>query len=77
MRMDLGAGSLMSSTVGWVTTIVVLTLFVGLFGAAVWAIRHTNRMFPKGFDRTGWNPDSERVGWLMTKFTWLSGGRGQ
>jgi hypothetical protein len=63
-------------TVGAVVAIVVLGLFVALLGLCLWAIRHQDRMFPKGFDRTGWNPDGERVGWLTTKFTWLSGGRG-
>jgi hypothetical protein len=70
-------GVLMSSTVGWITTVVGLTLFVGVLGVGVWAVRLQNRQFPKGFDRTGWNPNSARAGWFMTKFTWLSGGRGQ
>jgi hypothetical protein len=60
---------------GWVAA-VVLVLFVALLACGMWAIRYHDRMFPKGFDRTGWNPNSENVGWLMTKFTWLSGGRG-
>jgi hypothetical protein len=64
------------ATVGTLLAILVLLLFVGLLSVCVWAIRHQNRMFPKGFDRTGWNPDGERAGWLMTRFTWLSGGRG-
>lgn len=55
-----------------------------VFGAVVFALivtggllalRKHNRMFPKGWDRTGWEPNSTR-GWLATKFTWLSGGRG-
>ena len=70
------AGVLMSSTVGWVTAVVAFSLFMGVLGVGVWAIRRQSRMFPKGFDRTGWNPDSERAGWFQTKFTWLSGGGG-
>ncbi len=50
--------------------------FFAVLGVLLWAIRRQDRMFPKGFDRTGWNPDSDRAGWFMTKFTWLSGGRG-
>ena len=63
-------------TVGPVIAIVALLLFVGMVVLGVVAIRHQNRMFPKGFDRTGWNPEPGHAGWLMTKFTWLSGGRG-
>jgi hypothetical protein len=61
-----------------VTALVVLlglTPFLAVIGLLLWAIRRQDRMFPKGFDRTGWNPDSDRVGWFLTKFTWLSGGR--
>jgi len=57
---------------------------MAIFGAIVFAVvlavgllalhKH-NRMFPKGWDRTGWEPRSTR-GWLATKFFWLSGGRG-
>jgi hypothetical protein len=42
----------------------------------VWAVRHVNKQFPKGFDRTGWSPERGDAGWFRTKFTWLSGGRG-
>jgi hypothetical protein len=63
-------------TVGGLVAIVFLVLVVAVVVVGVAAIRHHNRMFPKGFDRTGWNPNSDRVGWLMTKFTWLAGGRG-
>jgi len=67
---------LYASSVGLLTAIVTLLLFVGVLAFGVWAIRGQNRMFPKGFDRTGWNPDGERAGWFRTKFIWLSGGRG-
>jgi hypothetical protein len=63
-------------TVSGLLAIVMLLLFIGVIAGCIWAIRYQNRMFPKGFDRTGWNPDGERAGWFMTKFTWLSGGRG-
>jgi hypothetical protein len=63
-------------TVDAVTAIVVLLLVVAFLGLGVWAIRHQNRMFPKGFDRTGWNPEPGHASWLLTKFTWLGGGRG-
>lgn len=62
--------------VGLATVIVGLLLFVGVIGVGLWAIRQQSRMFPKGFDRTGWNPNGDHAGWFRTKFTWLSGGRG-
>jgi len=62
--------------VGLLTLIAGLLLFVGVIALGIWAIRRQNRMFPKGFDRTGWNPERGRASWLLTKFTWLSGGRG-
>ena len=65
-----------ASSVGLVTALVALVLFIGVIAAGVWAIRQQNRMFPKGFDRTGWNPEPDHASWLLTKFTWLSGGRG-
>jgi hypothetical protein len=63
-------------SVSWWVAVPILLLFVAVIAGCTWAIRYHNRMFPKGFDRTGWNPDGERAGWFMTKFTWLSGGRG-
>jgi hypothetical protein len=50
-------------------------VFVVVLAVGLLAVRTHNRMFPKGWDRTGWEPQSTR-GWLATKFTWLSGGRG-
>ena len=64
------------ATADVLTTIIVLVLVVAVFAIPVWALRRQNRMFPKGFDRTGWNPDPDKAGWFITKFTWLSGGRG-
>jgi photosystem II stability/assembly factor-like uncharacterized protein len=65
-----------ASAVDPVTAVVVLVLAVAAVGLALWAIRSQARMFPKDFDRTGWNPERSDVGWFRTKFTWLSGGRG-
>ena len=67
---------LSASSVGLLTSIAGLLLFVVVVALGIWAIRQQNRAFPKGFDRTGWNPDSDSAGWFRTKFTWLSGGRG-
>ena len=50
-------------------------VFAVVVGGGLLAIRQHNRMFPKGWDRTGWEP-RPTGGWLATKFTWLSGGRG-
>ena len=52
-----------------------IVVFVVVIAGGLLAIRQHNRMFPKGWDRTGWNPGSTR-GWFATKFFWLSGGRG-
>jgi hypothetical protein len=67
---------LMGSSVGWLTIAVAL-IGVALFLAVpVLALRKHNRMFPKGWDRTGWRPEPGHAGWFRTKLTWLSGGRG-
>jgi hypothetical protein len=50
-------------------------VFALVIGVGVFALRQHNRMFPKGWDRTGWEPRGT-AGWFATKFTWLSGGRG-
>lgn len=63
-------------TVGLAVTVFGLVVFGAVVAGGIWAIRYHNRMFPKGFDRTGWNPDGDKAGWFMTKFTWLGGGRG-
>ena len=63
-------------TVGAALAIAMLIVFVSVLALGVVAIRHQNRMFPKGFDRTGWNPEPGHASWLLTKFTWLGGGRG-
>jgi hypothetical protein len=71
------AGYLCTVTVGPVTMVIGLLLFAGVIAVGLWAVRLQNKQFPKGFDRTGWNPERGHAGWLLTKFTWLSGGRGQ
>jgi hypothetical protein len=65
-----------AATVSAVVAFVALALFVVLIVLGLLAIRHQRRMFPKGFDRTGWNPEPGHASWLLTKFTWLGGGRG-
>ncbi len=68
---------LAASTVDPVTAAIVLVLALAVVALALWAVRSQARMFPKGFDRTGWDPEPGHAGgWFQTKFTWLSGGRG-
>jgi hypothetical protein len=51
----------------------VALVVVGL----VWVLRFQNRQFPKGVKHMGrQSRDRDALGWLVTKFTWLSGGRG-
>jgi hypothetical protein len=64
-----------ASTVSVGVALVVITAAVLLLAGALLALRKHNRMFPKGWDRTGWEPNSSK-GWFATKVTWLSGGRG-
>ncbi len=64
-----------AATVGIGMIVFGAVVFGVVLGAAVFALRQHNRMFPKGWDRTGWEPRSTG-GWFVTKFTWLSGGRG-
>lgn len=52
-----------------------LVILATVLGLGLWALRVQRRQFPKDWDRPGWEP-SGRTGWLVTKFTWLSGGRG-
>jgi hypothetical protein len=64
------------STVGTMTAVAGLVLFALIVGFGLWAVRRQSRMFPKDFDRTGWNPERGHAGWFATRFAWLSGGRG-
>jgi hypothetical protein len=74
--MSVTAGLLMS-TVGWPLTVVALVLFAVLgFGVPIWALRKHARMFPKGWDRTGWDPEPGKARRFETMWTYFSGGRG-
>ena len=66
----------MSATVNWVTAIVALSAFVLALALPLWALRRHNRMFPKGWDRTGWEPVPGKARRFETMFTYFSGGRG-
>jgi hypothetical protein len=67
---------LMSSTVGWLTALVALAIFLLAFMVPIWALRKHNRMFPKGRDRTGWSPEPGKARRFETTWTYFSGGRG-
>jgi hypothetical protein len=43
---------------------------------ALWALRRHRRMFPKGWDRTGWEPNSERERHYETNWTYRGGSGG-
>lgn len=49
-------------------SVAAVLLLAGVIGLGLWAIRRQSRMFPKDFDRTGWDPDGERAGSFITKF---------
>ena len=68
--------TLAAATVGLGIALLALAVFVLAVALGLWAVVRQSRMFPKGFDRTGWNPEPGHAGWFLTKFTWLSGGRG-
>jgi hypothetical protein len=57
-------------------TLVALVALALVFAVPFWALRKHDKMFPNGWDRTGWNPVRGHGSWFRTKFTWLSGGRG-
>ena len=58
---------------GVVTTLAGLALIVAVFAVPIWALRRHNRMFPKGWVRTGWNPEPGRARRFETMWTWFSG----
>jgi hypothetical protein len=64
-----------AASVGAVMIVLGAAVFAAVIVVGLLAMRQHNRMFPKGWDRTGWEPHGT-AGWLATKFTWLSGGRG-
>jgi hypothetical protein len=70
------AGLLMSSTVGWLSALAAIGIFALLFVVPVLALRKHNRMFPKGWDRTGWEPEPGKARRFETMWTYFSGGRG-
>ena len=66
----------MSATVGWLTAIGAIAILLVAFVVPIWALRKHNRMFPKGWDRTGWEPETGKARRFETMFTYFSGGRG-
>jgi hypothetical protein len=69
IAIDWSVGSGLAGLVG------VLVVGGGI-AAGVLAARKHDRMFPKGFDRTGWEPEPGRAGRFATMWAWLAGGRG-
>jgi hypothetical protein len=67
---------LMATTIGWPIAIVAIGVLVLAFAVPVWALRRHSRMFPKGWDRTGWEPEPGKARRFETMFTYFSGGRG-
>jgi hypothetical protein len=65
-----------SAIVGWLTAIGSLVLLLLVFALPLWALRRHDRMFPKGWDRTGWNPEPGKARRFETMWTYFSGGRG-
>jgi hypothetical protein len=57
-------------------TIVGLVLIVAVLAIPIWALRRHSRMFPKGWDRTGWKPEPGKARRFETMWTYFSGGRG-
>jgi hypothetical protein len=55
---------------------LALVVFVLAFALPIWALGRHNRMFPKGWDRTGWEPEPGKARHFETMFTYFSGGRG-
>jgi hypothetical protein len=67
------AAVLMASTVGWLTTIFGIAIVALLLALPIWALRKHNRMFPKGWDRTGWQPEPGKARRFETMWTYFSG----
>jgi hypothetical protein len=53
-----------------------LALVVGAFALPIWALRRHARMFPKGWDRTGWTPERGKARRFETMWAYFAGGRG-
>ena len=60
---------------GWLITVLGLAVIVLVVALLAWAYRRHNRIFPKGFDRTGWNPEPGEASSMETKVTNYSGGQ--
>ena len=65
-----------ASTVSIAGVVFVAIVVIVVLGSALFALRSHNRMFPKGWDRTGWTSEPGKARRFETMFTWLSGGRG-
>jgi hypothetical protein len=50
-----------------------LVLLISAFAVPIWALRRHNRMFPKGWDRTGWTPKPGRARRFETMWAFFSG----
>jgi hypothetical protein len=67
------AGLVLSSAVGWLTALGALVIFALVFVVPVLALRKHNRMFPKGWDRSGWEPEPGKARRFETMWTYFSG----
>ncbi len=50
-----------------------LAILALVFALPIWALRRHNRMFPKGWDRTGWKPEPGKARRFETMWTYFSG----
>jgi hypothetical protein len=48
-------------TVGTDLIVFGAIIFISVLGVGVWALRRHNRMFPKGWDRIGWQSRRDLV----------------
>jgi hypothetical protein len=55
---------------------LALVVFVLAFALPIWALGRHNRMFPEGWDRTGWESEPGKARRFERMFTYFSGGRG-
>jgi hypothetical protein len=60
---------------GAIMVAVAVTAVLGVVALGLWAGREHSRRFPRGWDRTGWDPVPGVGGRFRTMYTWLSGGR--
>jgi hypothetical protein len=61
------------SAVGVVYSIFGVLSLLAIFPLPIWALRRHSRMFPKGWDRTGWKPERDRARRFETMWTYFSG----